>query len=295
MIKTKCKVMKQQDTYKLLAAFMVLIMVIVPVAYIITNPRTSTTQQTEESSDKYNPELWVVDYPFFSISDALNLTPPGAISASYADLEEMTPEMLQWVKTQLPVSEVDSLYKSETTKLYYALLPSVNNRNNFLLLSTMFPEKNDFDYMVLPDTYPPVLRRMDTGAVNIMGTPVIYTPYVNTALQVLEIMYGMNETNTSYDEYKTLLSRVEPASFQMVSSNVSFADQFYMGIKVNNGSYERTTAYLNINATTLRKLEHLKANSAKRGLTLYNITKAGNYTIVKISGSFLSVSMEEFS
>jgi len=285
--------MKPQDTYKLLAAFMILIMIILPITYIVTSPSVSTNQQTTESEDKYNPEFWVVNHPFFSISDALNITPPGAISAKYADLEAMTPQMIQWVRTQLPVNEVDSLYKSETTKLYYAILQD-EERNNLLVLSTMFPEKNDFEYMVLPNTYPPILRRLDTGY-NIMGTPVIYTPYINTAVEVLEIIYSLNKTNTSYDQYKGLLSKIQPAPFQMIDSNVSFAEQFYMGIGMNNDSYERTTAYLNINYSTLKKLEQLKANSMERGFTLYNITQEGNYTIVRISGSFLSVVMEELS
>ncbi|MFZ2410105.1 MAG: hypothetical protein WAW23_00900 [Candidatus Methanoperedens sp.] len=291
--------MKQQDAYKLLAAFMILIMIIVPVAYVVTSPRSDTESQTtpeESPQDKYNPEFWVVNSPFDSISDALKVTPVGAVSASYADIESMTPQMIQWTKTRLPVNDVDALYKSNTTKLYYASLPSFQQgAPNFLVLSTMFPEINDFEYMVLPDTYPPILRRQDTGAINIMGTPIIYTND-KTASDVLKILYSQNKTATGYDHYEGLLAKVDAVPYQEITSDVNFSDQFYMGIRENNGSYERTTVYLNLNSSALKKLNQLKANSTQKGFTNYYLNRSGNYTTVKIiSPDMLKVLNEEVS
>jgi hypothetical protein len=295
--------MRQQDAYKLLAAFMILIMIVVPVAYVITSPRSELAQTPEQQSqqEKYNPEYWVVNQPFYSISDALNMTPYGVITANYVDIESMTPQMIQWVRTDqrgLPIiNEVDSLYKSNTTKMYYSKLKE-GNSESFLLLSTMFPEKNDFEYIQLPDTYPPVLRRQEQqyfGLYNIMGNPVIFAP-PQTAVDVLKIIYSQNKTNSSYDQYEGLLSKVEPAPYQMINSNVTFANQFYLGVRVANGSYERTTVYLNINSSTLKKLNQLKANSTQRDFAQYNITRSGNYTIVKIvSPELLKVVNEEVS
>ncbi|MCZ7355703.1 MAG: hypothetical protein O8C66_07810 [Candidatus Methanoperedens sp.] len=285
--------MKRQDVYKLLAALMILIMIIVPVAYVITSPRTEDTQTTNQAvSNKFNPELWTVNQPFYSISDALNLTPPGAESASFADLESMTPMMIQWVRQDLPlIGEVDSLYKSNTTRIYYTNLFDGTNKS-FLLLSTIYPEINDFDYIELPNTYPPVLQRQDTSCggtklnpipcINMLGTPIVYAPQ-GTAVYVYEIINSLNKTANAYDQYAGLLSKVEPASFQTISSNVSFAKQYYMGIKESDGSYERTVAYLNINASTMKKLNQLKINGTQSGFTQYNITSSGNYTIVRIA------------
>jgi hypothetical protein len=246
--------MKQQDAYKLLAAFMILIMIIVPVAYVITSPRTEQAQTNNQtSSDKFNPDLWTVNQPFYSISDALNLTPPGAQSASFADLESMTPLMTQWVRQDLSlIGEVDSLYKSNTTKVYYANLLNGTNRS-FLLLSTMSPEKNDFNYIVLPNTYPVVLQMQDTGAIAMLGTPIVYASR-DTSEYVYGIITSLNKTAAAYDQYAGLLSNVEPAPFQTISSNVSFAKQYYMGIRTINHTYERTTAYLNLNSSSTKKL-----------------------------------------
>jgi hypothetical protein len=283
--------MKQQDAYKLLAAFMILIMIIVPVAYVITSPRSDTSLQTsaqQSQQDKYNPEFWNVDQPFYSIADALNMTPYGAITADFVDIDGMTPQMKQAVLQYSPeisglINDLDNrIYKSNTTKMYFATLPSIQQGvPNFLLLSTMDPDRNDFEYIVIPNTTD-ILRRQDTGAINIMGNPVIYAPHDETASEVLAIMYGLNKTKTSYDLYDGLLNKVEPAQYQTISSNVTFAKQFYIGVRTTNGSYERTTAYMDVNSSTLKKLNSLKVNSTKNGFERYNLTTSGNYTYVRI-------------
>lgn len=294
--------MKQQDAYKLLAAFMILIMIIVPVAYVITSPRSDTSSQTssqQSQQDKYNPEFWIVNQPFYSISDALNMTPYGAIMADYVDLEGMTPQMAQWARQNFQIiGEADSVYKSNSTIVYYSNLHSGIN-NSFLLLNAMSPEKNDFEYIMLPNTNNiPILIRQEqqfSGLYNIMGNPVILAP-PETAIDVLNIIYSQNKTTTAYDQYEGLLSKVEPAQLQIVNSNVSFANQFYMGIGTINETYERTTAYLNINSSNLTRLNQLKTNSTQRGFAQYNITRSGNYTIVKIaSPDLFNVLNEETS
>ena len=264
-------------------------------AYIFINPGDDTAQQTEEQNqqDVYDPEFWTFNQPFDSISDALNITPVGVESASYVDLESMTPQMAQWARQDQFIGQLDSIYKSNTTKMYYANLLEGKNRSN-MLLSTMFPERNDFEYMVLPNSYPPILKRLDmNGYYNVMGTPALLAPG-DAIMGVLEITESLNKTNSSYDQYEMLLSKVPDAPFQSITSNVTFAKQFYMGIRLNNGSYERTTAYLDLNSSVMKKLDQLKTNSTQRGISQYDIKKSGNYTIVQISGQdLLAVLMEE--
>jgi len=293
--------MNQQLAYKLMAAFLVFTMLGSVFAYFFIGARDDTTQEpntSETNTDKYNEEFWTVNQPFNSISDSLNMTPPGTEVAYYVDLESMTPQMMQWVRQDLQlIQEVDKLYKSDTKKMYYAKLKEGGINETpppFLLLSTMFPFKNDFDYIVLPNTNN-ILQRQDTGAINIMGTPVIYAPE-KTASEVLNILYGLNKSVTSYDQYETLLKNIEPVPYQMVSSNVSFAKQFYFGVGLINGSYERTTAYLDVNSTVTKKLNQLKVNSTQKGFEQYQVNQSGNYTIVKIvSPELFNVLGEETS
>ncbi len=204
--------MKQSDTYKLLAAFMILIMIIVPLAYMVID-RGAITQKTPEPTpavENYHPEYWVIDQPFYSISDALNMTPPGVVDANYVDLESMTPQMEQLTRQSLPlINEADSLYNSNSTKVYYSSLHYGKNIS-FLILSTMYPEKEDFEYIMLPNTNFPILKRTvqsngkNIEIYNIMGNPVIFAP-PPTAVDVLNIIYSQNKTTTAYDKYAGLL------------------------------------------------------------------------------------------
>ncbi len=282
--------MKRQDTYKVILALFLALTMVFSVFALFLNPRVDTTQEPQNQSqqEKYNPEYWTINQPFYSIADALNMTPVGVVSASYTDLESMAPQMMQWAKQDLPIiNETDTIYNSTTTKVYYAALKEGEN-NSFLLLSTMSPEKNDFNYIEYPQQIAGnyILVRQEqglSGLYNVMGTPTILAPE-DTLVGVFKIITSLNKTATAYDQYAGLLSKAEPAPYQMLSSNVSFAKQYYMGVGLNNGSYERTTAYLDLNSTTLKKLNQLTANSTEKGFTEYNITSGGNYTTVKIAG-----------
>ena len=152
--------------------------------------------------------------------------------------------------------------------------------------------------MVEPNSQIPILIRQErelNGMYNIMGTPIILA-MPDTAIQVLNILYGQNITNTSYSAYEDLFSYAEPAPFQEIYTNISYARSFYRGIGLANGSYERTAVYLDANASTLKKLDQLKANATQKGFSRYDIIKTGNYTIVRIDSSELfKVVSEEIS
>ncbi len=278
--------MKQQDANKLMAFFLAFIMVGSVFFYFIFQNIPDKQPEEETRNEFYDPDLWTFNQPFGSISDALNITPPGAVTADFVDLEDMTPQMVEWTKSVKPIlSEVDTIYNSNTTKMFYSDLKYGNNRS-FLLLNTMSPLKNDFQFIVVDSYYDyPLLTRQEQGLqgyYNVMGTPVILAPQ-QTAIEVLDITMSLNETVTSYDTYRGILSKISPAPFQTLTSNVTFAKQFYMGIRLNNESYERTTAYLDANSTLLKKLNRLKTNSTERGISRYDIITSGNVTVVQIS------------
>ncbi len=290
--------MKQQDAYKILAFFLAFTMIFSIFAYIFINPRDDTSQGTEEQipEEKYNQEFWTFDQPFQSISDALNITPPGAVTAYFVDLETMTPQMAEWARQVKPIlNEADAIYNSNNTKMFYSDL-KIGSDRSFLLLTTMDPQKNDFQYIVVGSYYEhPLLMRQEEGLqgyINVMGNPVILAPE-QTAIDVLNITTSLNETFTSYDMYKGMLGKVPDAPFQDINSNVTFAKQFYMGIRLNNGTYERTTGYLDVNSTVMKKLNQLKDNSTQRGILQYDIKKTGNYTIIQISANDLMAVLSE--
>jgi hypothetical protein len=288
--------MKQETRYKILAIFLAIIMFGSVFFIMIDGLSDNTNRETvtpDTNLEKYNPEFWdSVNQPFYSISDALKMTPSGAVTASFVDLEDMPPQMKLWASSMLPVNQVDSIYKSNTTKMYHAILQEGEN-SSFLLLSTMLNPKNDFDYIVYPNTNILIRQEPDyNGIYNILGTPIIFAP-PQTAVDVLDIIYSVNKSNTSYDQYEGLLANVNPAPYQMINSNVSFAKQFYNGIGLINGSYERTTAYLDANSSVLKKINQSKANSTQKGFEQYSINQSGNYTIVKVVSPELFIVLNE--
>lgn len=278
--------MKQEDANKLMAYFLAFIMVGSVLFYIVFQNIPDQRVEEDIQIDLYDPEFWTFNQPFYSISDTLNITPPGAVSADFIDIESMTPQMAEWTKAFNPIlTEVDTIYKSNTTKVFYSDMRYGNNKS-FLLFSTMDPNKNDFEYIVSPYYYDyhSVLIRQEPGRqglYNVMGTPVILAPQ-KILLDVLYLTTTLNETVTSYDTYKGLLSRVPDAPYQTITSNISFAKQYYMGIRMNNGSYERTSAYLDVNPDALKNLTRLADNSAKSGFAEYNLTRNGNYTVLRV-------------
>jgi hypothetical protein len=292
--------MKQENANKLLAIFMAAIMLFSIAAYFLSAPPDTSKprQETQSDTTTYNPEFWTINEPFYSISDALKMTPDNVTTAQYVDLEGMTPQMEQWARGQgLPIQDLDTkVYKTTTKNIYYTTLGSGENRS-FMVLSTMFPEKNDFEYMVSPNLYGYhyILLRQEqqyNGFINVMGTPTLLAP-LGAAIGVLEIITSLNKSVTAYDRYDELLNIVEPAPFQIINSTVDFADTFYFGIRDTNGSYERTTAYMNINRTLLTQLEQQKTNSTERGFSEYNITSTGNYTVVRIMSPELQAVLDE--
>ena len=127
------------------------------------------------------------------------------------------------------------------------------------------------------------------GFYNVMGTPVILAPQ-QIVIDVLEITTTLNETNTSYNTYRGLLSKVPDAPFQTITSNISFAKQYYMGIRMNNGSYERMSAYLDVNPNTLKNLTRLERNITQDSSVQFNVIRNGNYTLVRaVSQDLLAV------
>ncbi len=321
--------MKQQTANKIIAVFLAFTMLLSVAALFFSGSR-SNNDETPVNAPLTNEEqeqaLWSFNEPLYSISDGLKITPPGAVSAEFIDLNSMTPQMMQWAK-QLKVDLVnypilswtDNLYNSSTDKLYYAHLKEGQNES-FLLLNNIYPQKINFQYEKDQSGFPPaylnqyLLIREDEefkNIINVMGTPSVFAPWPIVEKVINITVLKNNATKTAYDEYEGLLTYSENAPYQMIASNPGFADQIYIGIKKNNDSYQRTTVYMNLNSTSMKNLTMFKANSTQKGFILYDIKQYNvtqtpsselnashkvnqSYTVVKVAGpDLLRVLTEE--
>lgn len=290
-----------QWVYKAIAAFLILTMVFSAlVSFYWGGPAEQEREQEEFNTFNIGGKL--VEHDFNSISDALKMTPPGITQATFIDFEAMQGTLLEQWTREVYTKEVDKLYQSNTTKMYFTYL-----NNTPLLLTTIYPRKIAFEYTVLPyhpyqDYY--FLIRADTGAINVMGDPIIYGSYEN-AIKVIDILEGY-ANNTAYDQFSSLLNvatppgnvssydQTEGVPFQRISAKTDFADQFYDGIKEKDGHYERTRIYLNASKNLTTRIGELKSNSSERGFKEYNVTQDKNITIVRIISDLAAVLGEEY-
>jgi hypothetical protein len=229
-----------------------------------------------------------VHHQFNSIADGLNMSPDGVIGAVYVDLKkaEGTP-MEQMVGNP---KSMRFFYGADVTKLYRANYP---DGKEFELHSV--PEQKILtSFMPAPyKNYYLLARANSTYDIwNVVGSPVIFGPRktVEKVINVLE------KNETSARDYNYILSNADSkgAIFQKVAmknNNITNlpADQYYTDLKkLDNGSYEQTSIFLNIKPDMGKNITALQANSSERGVT-YNMTKSGNITKLVIDSDFKSL------
>jgi hypothetical protein len=307
--------MDQKTGAKIMAGFLALIMLLSIFPYFLNGDSSNSQQQNNQfddydntQNDNFNVGGQLIDHNFNSIADALQMSPSDTYSAYYIDVEYMnstTGEL--WneylnpnITTVLPIrkSEVDNLYRSQTQfistrQMYFADLAN----GEFLLLSTMTPKRVFFNYNTGITSYDgrhQVLIR-ENGGSNVMGEPTLFAPSRNLAESILSIIAGPASQPTAYDTFSPLLNFSEDYSeFQVVSSQVDFADKYYLGIYLNqDGNFTRTTIYQNATTETSSHIQQLAKTGLKRGFSQYNVTIEGDILKVVITGQFQDVIDED--
>lgn len=293
---------------QIIAAFMILSMVLSSVIYFVGNDEgdnggiQSIDIQTE---DYFNVGGKQVFHNFYSITDGLQMTPPNVTSALFVDVDYIASTAFQpWHEQlsynittvkQLPSSEVDILYQSNTLQMYYAQLPD----DEIVLLTNMSPKTVSFEYIGLPsvDNQYLVLLRTDVVGANVMGVPTIFTTSRDTAEEILTIIESWVIPSTGYDSFLSVLNNsVEYSEYQAVNSQVMFADLYYIGIHRNDdGTFTRTAVYYNPAKDTLSHIRTLANSGLDRGFTRYDLKQDGNIVSVVLTGEFSQINEEDIS
>lgn len=231
-----------------------------------------------------------IHHEFNSIADGLNMSPKGVISATYVDLQRTTGTPFEQVFGNITM--MNSLYGADVTKLYGASYSNANGSNGFELHE--IPEQK----ILMPwgavsyDNYSVLARTNNTYDVwNVVGSPVLLGSR-QSVRDVIDVLEGNASAST---EYNDLLSQANPEGsiYQEVvtktnSTNIP-ADQVYMELKKqDDGSYTRTSVYLNPETELTEKIQAYQANSTERGVN-YNVTTSGNITKLMINSDFRSL------
>lgn len=301
--------MNSKTGVQIIAAFMVLTMVlsVTMMFFSGSNSDTPDTIQPENlQSEYFNVAGEQIAHGFSSISDGLQMSTTDVYSSYFIDMEYINDTSFEPWNEQLsknmtlvaPLnsSTLNNLYQSETKQVFLA--QAFNG--DFILLNTMNPKVVTFDYIGVPsnDSQYLILKRTDTGGINVMGDPTLYTPSLDTAEAVLTILENWTVSQTAYDTFIPVLNHSDDQSeFQVVVNLVypdSFADLYYLGMHKNDDdSFTRTTIYYNPTNKTSSHINELAETSLERGFTQYEVTTEGNITKVVLSGDFLLVNTED--
>ncbi|MCK5217751.1 MAG: hypothetical protein KAJ93_08180 [Methanosarcinales archaeon] len=301
--------MNSKTGVQIIAAFMVLTMVLSMTMVFLSgsNPDNTDTIQPENlQSEYFNVPGEQIAHGFSSISDGLQMSTTDVYSSYFIDMEYINDTSFEPWNEQLsqnltmvaPLnsSTLNNLYQSETKQVFLA--QAFNG--DFILLNTMNPKVVTFDYIGVPsnDSQYLILKRTDTGGINVMGDPTLYTPSLDTAQAVLTILENWTVSQTAYDTFIPVLNHSDDQSeFQVVVNLVypdSFADLYYLGMHKNDDdSFTRTTIYYNPTNKTSSHINELAETGLGRGFTQYEVTTGGNITKVVLSGDFLLVNTED--
>lgn len=294
--------MKQKDqakkNQKYLAIFLVLTMLLSAGAIFFSASSKNKDSENNSSSvaEEQNNTLYFsqvpgkqINHDFNSISDGLNMSPKGVVSATYVDLQKTTGTPFEQILGNTTM--MYSLYGSDVTIRYGASY--ANGSSGFELHE--IPDKKMFMPwgLVSYDNYSVLARTNNTYDVwNVVGDPVLLGSR-QSVKDVIDVLLG---NASAYPEYKTLLSQTNPEGslYQEVVTKTNStsslpADQIYTEIKkLNDGSYTQTSVYLNPESNFTNKVQTLQANSTQRGVT-YNVTTSGNITKLMINSDFKSL------
>jgi hypothetical protein len=309
--------MDQKTGAKIMAGFLALIMLLSIFPYFFSGDSQNTQQDVQNNqfddyndiqNDNFNVGGQLIDHSFNSIADALQMSPPDTYSAYYIDVEYMNSTTGEFwneylnpnitTVEQIRKSEVDNLYRSQTQSISTRQMCFAEQANdNFLLLSTMTPKRVFFNYNTAITSYDgrhQVLIR-ETGATNVMGEPTLFTPSRNLAESILSIIDGPATQQTAYDTFSPLLNFSDDYSeFQVVSSQVDFADKYYLGIYMNqDGNFTRTTIYQNPTTGTSSHIQQLAKTGLERGFSQYDVTKEDDILKVVVTGQFQEIIDED--
>lgn len=226
-----------------------------------------------------------VNHKFDSIADGLDMTPKGVTSAQYLDVSRISGTPLEaWAANAV---QPDSVYNAKLTKSFFA---DYADDASWMELHTISPEIVAFKYMLNPVSYNGYqLLIRDNGVYNAIGTPLIFGPQ-DKVENTIDVLSGLAKKS---DEFDYILSYADMDSeFQRVTTDTSFASQYYIDLKqLETGDYSRTAIYLDIANSTFERLTQFEANSTERSMA-YDITTDGNVTKIVVTGNFYTIAGE---
>ncbi|WP_440952346.1 hypothetical protein [Methanococcoides sp. FTZ1] len=275
---------------KYVAIFLAVIMVMSIFTFFIS----ATMGPTEEDSSSVEAASFDsvsgkhVELELNSIEDGLAVTAGDAVAVQYFDFQTISGTPLELLTGN--TSQLDGIYGVRVNKMYRAQYIDGTELN----MHEISPQVIAFQYYLAPELYNGYqLLSRGNNVYNVVGEPMLFgeKAEVESALDAIE---GKAESNT---EFERVLEFVEPGAEiqQLILVDDGFADQYYFGLKLEDGStLSRTTVYLNPAEDTINNVTALSANSSERALSydIYSEDDILKVTVTSDVANFYSLAIE---
>jgi len=267
------------------AGFMVFIMIVSALASIYWgggDDDDSAAAQPTATPDTRIPLSSIgklIDHQFDSITDGLEMSPPGAIAVRYIDAENLDGTPLEPLKYAQPYET----YGTNIVRSYHAGFWD----GTWIELHELYPRKFEFGFIQSPTRYNDhVVLIRNKDVCNVMGDPCIMGPR-NKVEATVDVIEDKNASN-SYPYFSELLLQVDhDAPYQMMAMNSPIASQYHDAMRAVNGSCERTITLIGATENTTATLNKLAANTTDE--IECNVTFGEgdlNLTIARITGDY---------
>ncbi len=273
-----------------IAGFMMVIMVVQPFMAFFWGGNDNSNQiaQPTPTPDNRIPLSRVgklIDHPFDSIADGLNMSPPIVMGARYINSEAIkgTPlESMMYPKT---------IYGTSIVQGYLAIFGDGSR----IELHALYPRKFVPKYLSITkyQGYSMFMRpeRDANGEYmfSIMGDPCIMG-LRDTVEKTVDVIENENATN-SYPYYRDLLEQVDlDAPVQIVGLNNQVASKYYDAVRVVDDQCERTITCIGVTENATASLNELAANTTDKIDCNVTFNEGDlNLTIARITGDFEAV------
>ena len=273
-----------------IAGFMVVIMVVQPFMAFFwggNNNSNQIAQPTPTPDDRIPLSRLgkTIDHRFDSITDGLNMSPPGVIVARYINSEDLKGTSME------SLTYPQTIYGTNIVQGYLAVFGDGSQ----IELHQLNPRKFVPRYISITKYKDyPLLMRPERDAngnymFSIMGDPCIMGPR-DKVEETVDVIDDKNASN-SYPYFRELLERVDlDAPVQMVALYSPIARQYYDAMRAVDGQCERTITCIGVTENATARLNELAANTTDK--IDCNVTFGEgdlNLTIVRITGDFKAV------
>jgi|GEM_PF-1950974 hypothetical protein len=253
---------------KLISYFLVFIMVGSAIVYIgaSTQEQTQPTPQpTKEYEGYFNVQGKIVYKPFDSIEDALNITPPGILYATFINCDKAKNSVLENFSLHL-TSPLYTYYLSNVKRTFNAYYQSGDN----IKMDYIRPKGIHFSWTGM-STYRDyvVFNRTNPKGYTVVGDPIIFSQNYSLLCKAIDLIEDYNETSgiSEFSRLFKIVNVLDNASYpiEVVGKYGDNEGIYYLGVRGEGERAVRKAYYPNPTPELLDNIRKYRDKAIENG------------------------------